>query len=370
MHKNTKLRLGAVASLAVAAIAFGALPAQADPSTPPFPTLAGVGSDTTQDVVGGLTTLSPTVVGSWNAVSSDPTITTITTKDGGPSFKRPNGSGDGVFALTQSATGSASNLYNNVNIAGQVDFARSSGGPSSAYPGSDLTYIPFATDAVTYAYNGASAFPTDVPLGTSATDTAVGGAFPFNLRNIYNCRVTTFSDAGGNDITIVPLIPQLGSGTRSFWLGQVGLTEATLPTCVTSRNNTVEEHDGRALVGSGDVMPYSIAQYIAQGRYSAITTSTVVERRGNSVLGKVATVSPFQLTGTTLTLNPSFPIKRTVYNVVQTSRLAETAIASTFVGSTSTVCSAAGQTIIKSYGFAVAPNCGVTTIAGGYRTAK
>jgi len=366
MHKNTKLRLGAVASLAVAAIAFGALPAQADPITPPFPTLAGVGSDTTQDVVGGLTTLSPTVVGSWNAVGSDPTITTITTKDGGPSFKRPNGSGDGVFALTQSATGSASNLYNNVNIAGQVDFARSSGGPSSAYPGSDLTYIPFATDAVTYAYNGASAFPTDVPLGDTTSD----GTVAFTLRNIYNCRVTTFSDAGGNDVTIVPLLPQSGSGTRSYWEGQTGLVDTALPTCVTSRNNSVEEHNGRALTGAGDIMPYSVAQYISQGRYSAITTSVVVERRGNAVLGKVGSKSPFLLSGTTLTLNPSFPIKRTVYNVVQTSRLAETAIASTFVGTTSTVCSGAGQTIIKSYGFAVASNCGATTIVGGYRTAK
>ena len=365
MHKNTKLRLGAVASLAIAAIAFGALPAQADPTTPPFPTLAGAGSDTTQDVVGGLTTLNPSVVGSWNAVGS----ATIQTKSGGPAFQRPNGSGDGVYALSMSA-GAGTGLYNSVNIAGQLDYARSSSGPSSTYPGSDLTYIPFATDAVTYAFNGASAFPTDVPLGTAATDTAVGGIFPFNLRNIYNCRVTTFSDASGNDVTIVPLIPQAGSGTRSFWLGQVGLTEATLPTCVTSRNNTVEEHDGRALTGNGDVMPYSIAQYIAQGRYSAITTATVVERRGNSVLGKVATVNPFQLTGTTLTLNSSFPIKRTVYNVVQTSRLAETAIASTFVGSTSTVCGTAGQAVIKSFGFAVASNCGATTIVGGYRTAK
>ena len=366
MHKNTKLRLGAVASLAVAAIAFGGLPAQADPITPPFPTLAGVGSDTTQDVVGGLTTLAPTVVGSWNAVGSSPTITTITTKAGGPAFKRPNGSGDGVFALSQSATGSASNLYNNVNIAGQVDFARSSAPPSSSYIGSDLTYIPFATDAVTYAYNGASAFPTDVPLGDTTSD----GTVAFTLRNIYNCRVTTFSDAGGNDVTIVPLLPQSGSGTRSYWEGQTGLVDTALPTCVTSRNNSVEEHNGRALTGAGDIMPYSVAQYISQGRYSAITTSVVVERRGNAVLGKVGSKSPFLLSGTTLTLNPSFPIKRTVYNVVQTSRLAETAIASTFVGTTSTVCSGAGQTIIKSYGFAVASNCGATTIVGGYRTAK
>ena len=361
MHKNTKLRLGAVASLAIAAIAFGALPAQADPTTPPFPTLAGAGSDTTQDVVTGLTTLAPTVVGSWNAVGS----ATIQTKSGGPAFQRPNGSGDGVYALSMSA-GAGTGLYNTVPIAGQLDYARSSSGPSSSYIGSDLTYIPFATDAVTYAYNGASTFPTDVALGDTTND----GAVAFTLRNIYNCRVTTFPDAAGNDVTIVPLLPQAGSGTRSYWEGQVGLTDSALPTCVTSRNNTVEEHDGRALTGAGDIMPYSIGQYIAQGRYSAITTSTVVERRGNAVLGKVGTKSPFSLTGTTLTLNATFPIKRTVYNVVQTSRLAETAIANTFVGGSSTVCGTAGQAVIKSYGFAVASNCGVTSIVGGYRTAK
>ncbi|MBC7596321.1 MAG: hypothetical protein H7288_20725 [Kineosporiaceae bacterium] len=363
MHKNTKLRLGAVASLAVAAIAFGALPAQADPTTPPFPTLAGVGSDTTQDVVGGLTTLAPTVVGSWNAVGSDPTITTITTKNGGLAFKRPNGSGDGVYALSMSA-GAGTGIYNNVNILGQLDYARSSSPPVGS--NSDLTYIPFATDAVSYAFNGASAFPTDVPLGDTTSD----GTVAFTLRNIYNCRVTSFSDAGGNDVTIAPLLPQAGSGTRSYWEKQTGLDDTKLPTCVTDRNGSVEEHNGTALTGTGDIMPYSIAQYIAQGRHSAIITSTVVERRGNAVLGKVGSVSPFLMSGTTLTLNPSFPIKRPVYNVVQTSRLAEPAIASTFVGSMSTVCSAAGQTIIKSYGFAVASNCGVTSIVGSYRLAK
>jgi len=366
MLRNTKLRLGAVASLAIAAMAFGAMPANADPVTPPFPTLAGAGSDTTQDVVTGVSTLAPIVIGNWDAVGG---AATIQTKLNGPFFQRPNGSGDGVFALSQSIQGSPTVLYNGQNIANQLDFARSSSDPSGTT--GVLTYIPFATDAVTYAYNGASTFPTDVPQGTTTSDSAVNGVFPFTLRNIYACRVVTFSDAAGNDVAIAPLIPQAGSGTRSYWLRQVGQTEATVTSggCVTSRNNSVQEHDGRALTGLGDIMPYSIGQYIAQGRHLAITTSAVVERRGNAVLGKVGTQNPFRLTGATLTLNPNFPIRRLVYNVVQTTRVTEAAIAATFVGPNSTFCNAAGVAMVQSYGFAAATNCGITTILGAYRTA-
>ena len=214
MHKNTKLRLGAVASLAIAAIAFGALPAQADPTTPPFPTLAGAGSDTTQDVVGGLTTLAPTVVGSWNAVGS----ATIQTKSGGPAFQRPNGSGDGVYALSMSA-GAGTGLYNSVNIAGQLDYARSSSGPSSSYVGSDLTYIPFAIDAVTsIAIHPVTGDVYVAGFSNSSTFPGTVGGAQENLAGAYKDRKYDFFIARLNS-SLTTLIQSTYLGGNAYESG-------------------------------------------------------------------------------------------------------------------------------------------------------
>mgnify|MGYP000647956224 CR=1 FL=1 len=375
MLTKTRLRLGAVASIAIGAMAFGAIPANADPAPGTFPPLVIVGSDTTQDVMAGLSTLNPTVLGSYDAFGGG----NIVTRSGGLSFKRPNGSGDGVFALSMSAAANTpvfGNLYNGVNILGQVDIARSSSRPSSSAnptPGTGvLTYIPFAIDAMSYAYNAASTFPSDVPLGTTTTDLPIAGTSParfaFTLRNIYNCRVTTYVDRGGNDRTIEPLIPQTGSGTRDYWRTTMGMP-STIPSCVSDLSNTVQEHDGRFLTGLHQIVGYSIAQYIAQGRHTQITQTVVQERKGNAVLGRVGTVNPFTLSGGTLTLNSAFPIQRQIFNVVETSRLGETAIAAALVGPTSTFCSAAGTAIINSYGFAADPtNCGSITLTSSYRT--
>lgn len=377
MQKNTKLRLGAVAAVAAAGMAFGTLPAAADPVG--YPPLIGVGSDTTQDVVAGLASVIPTL-GSFDATGSQ----TIRTRSAvSVEFNRPNGSSQGVYALSSSANNGTFPVGTSgatANISGQVDFARSSSGPSA---GSGLTYYPFAIDAVTYAVNVASTFPRDVALGYPNIvgvapnqvnlDLPVNGVYPFTLRNIYAGRVTSFVDGGGEDQAITPLLPQSGSGTRSFWIGQLGLTEAggASPTIATDRNGSVQEHNGNSITGPGDIVPFSIAQYIAQGNH-AITPTTVIERRGNVALGAIGSRSPFTLAQTTpgtgpyiLALNASFPVKRTVYNVVQTSRIAETQIAQTFVGPSSAVCQAAAT--IKAYGFAVHPTCGVG-VSGAFRT--
>jgi len=376
MLRKTKLRLGAVASLAVGAMAFGAIPANADPVAPnPFPTLAIVGSDTTQDVTTGIATLDAAVLGNWDAFGGGNIQTRAPGATVSP-FKRPNGSTDGLFALSMASPANTpvyGNLYNGVNILGEVDVARSSSRPS-ATPGTGvLTFIPFAIDAVSYAYNGVSTFPSDVPLGNATSDLPIVGSSParfaFTLRNIYNCRVTTYVDRGGNDRVIEPLIPQAGSGTRGYWITTMAMPASPFPACVSDLAGSVQEHDGRFLTGLHQIVPYSIAQYIAQGRHTQISTSVIQERRGNAVLGRVGTSNPFVLTGgTTLTLNPGFPIQRQVFNVVETTRLSESLIAGAFVGAGSTFCSAAAATIIQSYGFATdAANCGTTTLTGSYR---
>src|SRR5882672_1309493 len=121
----------------ITAIAIGlAGPAAADPSA--VTTLAGAGSDTTQDVLNAIATnIGPStgtkLVGSWDAT---PVHTDITPKSTAActNITRPNGSGEGVNALRRSlsATSTAAGLTHPVPLgSGCFDFARSSSGPGA-----------------------------------------------------------------------------------------------------------------------------------------------------------------------------------------------------------------------------------------------
>ncbi|MGV3731933.1 MAG: substrate-binding domain-containing protein [Microcella sp.] len=368
--KARNKRIGVIAAAAaIGALVFGvASPGLADPAGGTFKPIVGVGSDTTQDVVGGLASVIPEI-GRYNAGGG-----TIQVSDGGPTFNRPNGSTAGVQALSASVNDTGTRTWpasGGVSITGQIDFARSSSAPSGSFPGTQLTFIPFARDAVTFAVNAASDFPRDIPLGSSAQDSI--SPAPFTLRNIYRCTVTTYLDEDLNPVTIRPLIPQSGSGTRSFWIGALGLTEGTLGGCVTDLGNTVQEHSGAQVTGPGDIVPFSIAQYIAQGNYSTLPT-TVAERRFQVELGRIGTVKPvIPSVGGGVELNGNFPVSRLVFNVVETARITEgdpkydAQLAAAFVGTGSDVCQAS-STIVQ-YGFGtIGALCGnTTTYKQGFR---
>lgn len=365
MLKKNKLRLGVATAAAACALALTvtASPAFADPSG--FKTLSGVGSDTIQDVMNGMGS-QISAIGSYDAV--DPVTQAagglITTKSGGTPFIRPNGSGDGVKALSDSLQG-GTHLWNGVNILNQVDFARASSFQGAT--GTDLTYIPFAQDAVTYAVNAGSDFPRNIPVGSAAD-----AATKLSLYNIYHCIKTTYTDSGLNVVTINPLTPQAGSGTAKFWATTLGFSDAALPTCV-KRVNTdatpvaIEEHNGTAIDDAGDIVPFSIAQYLAQGNHASVASLysvNVNERRGNVVLGAINGQPAIREIGTKTVMNPAFPVTRQVFNVVGSSRLSDATIAATFVGSTSAVCSQTA--LIQAFGFSTIANCGDTTLGGAF----
>ncbi|MGW0941883.1 hypothetical protein ACWD4O_04920 [Streptomyces sp. NPDC002623] len=335
---NVKSRAQVGAAFGVAALGLGILaaPASADPgSTSDYRQLAGVGSDTTQYVMNGLgdviTNANGSVIASYDAT---PINTTITTKD--PATKpnctinRPNGSSAGITALNNDITAAT----------GCLDFARSSRGPADTST-ADLTFIPYAKDGVTYATDLGSTVPTNL------TKT--------QLASIYtNC---TYTDASNNVITVQPLLPQTGSGTRTFWLSAIGISESQVGACVTQG---IQEHDGTAITSGTQLMPYSIAQWIAQGKGYA----DVPNRRGESRLRGINGTTPTTGSGATIALNTLFDagFLRDVYNVVQSTRLGEAVIADTFVGSASKVC--ANPTTITNYGFGTVANCGATTLTG------
>ncbi|MFC9703703.1 substrate-binding domain-containing protein [Streptomyces sp. NPDC056943] len=322
MNVKSRARIGA--ALGVAALGLGvalAPAAQADPSPiTQYRTLAGVGSDTTQDVLNGLgdvvkNALGQKIIASWNATGT----ATVKTKATGCVINRPNGSSAGIDALRNAVDTNS----------GCLDFARSSRGPADI-TSTDLTWIPFAKDAVSWVKRSDSALPSDLTVA--------------QLKDIYDCNLTTL-----NGVALTPILPQANSGTRQFFLSSIGV--ATPGACV---QQGVQENDGTVLDTAGDIAPYSVAQYTAQEK------AVVTDRRGAAVLGSVGTVAP---RNADKSLNLSFPFTRDVYNVVPTSKLTNATIASTFVGSTSKVC-AAGTTIAN-YGFGtLGAGCGATTLTG------
>jgi ABC-type phosphate transport system substrate-binding protein len=306
MKIKKPLALGLVAGIALSTFAVAA-PAFADPVAGSY---VAVGSDTLDASMNALVngtsaTGSPvrilangSAIGSFDAFGS----ATIQAKSGGPYFTRPSGSGAGVNALIASVQGATFGSPA-VNIGGQVDIARSSSGPgANASATGKLTYVPYARDAVAYAYFGPSA-----DLGNLTTA---------QLKDLYTNGPTTI---GGTLVT--PLIPQASSGTRKFFLSAIGVsTDATctMSTCATS---TLPENDATVLT-AGTIIPFSAANWIAQANHVAQNT---IPASGNVALGAPNGVAAFTGTGTNLVPSATFynaaPYGRDTYLVVEFARV-------------------------------------------------
>ncbi len=324
-------RTRSTAALVAAAVVAGGLalasPASADP-TPAgtFRQLVGVGSDTTQDVLNALAgdtvngqsyagtavkSASGAGIASYDAIEpgTGSTTSTVQTRSGGPSFLRPNGSGKGRLALSEALTGDKYPDSSGVSIKGQVDFARSSSGPSTS--GTALTYIPFARDAVGVAVKGPG-------LDTLTVD---------QLHDIYSGTLTSV-----NGQTVHPRIPQSGSGTRKFFLSAIGLTDATLSPNIP----TVQENQGdAALTEDGALVPFSVGSWIAQNNGVAPDFSKTSAAAGGHLAavqlpGDTGATSPVTTVNGKLTPvggyyeNATFG--RDVYNVVPSRAIDPTSI--------------------------------------------
>ncbi|MGX9883680.1 hypothetical protein [Streptomyces sp. NPDC002276] len=325
MNVNSLRRAGVCTgalALVLGAVAAPA-PAHADPgSVTDYRQLAGVGSAASQDVMNALgdaiTNSSGKVVASWNATGSS----TITTKGTGTcTIPRPYLSDRGVYWLNVALDGST----------GCVDFARSSRGPNDTTT-TDLTFIPYAKDAVSWVKLNGSALPDSL---TTA-----------QLKRIYECTLTSL-----NGIPLTPILPESSSDVRAFFLTSIGVT--TPGSCVTYKNSTWE-NDGSVVDSAGDILPYSVPQYTAQ------ETFVVDDLRGDAVLGSVNGLDP---RNDDLTPNPDFPYLRNIFNVVPTANLSVPLIADTFVGTGSKICKLAAT--ITNYGFGtLGGDCGSTTLKG------
>ena len=359
------LTLGTVAAL-VGAVSVGlASPASADPVT----NYVAVGSDTTQDVIDQFAKdRSNGVVGSFDAINpvTKAAHEVIVPRDG-CSMTRPNGSGEGLNALRKSinqATSAAQLL--DPPEAGCVDFSRSSSGPGTLHgsPNGALQYVPFALDAVGTATGPATAVGPPDP----AVATAITQADAFTLAQVQAMYANCTPEAAGGvtydptgtvagDTPIHLYIPQPGSGTRTFWAGQMGIPDPNnLPSCVHDHSvldstEPIEEHDGTIYAQDANAFgPFSIAQWVAQKNHPT------VDRRHNAVLHQLNGVAALTAGGS---LNTAYPVKREVYNVALRTAITNGAggpgtdagLSALISGPNSRLCQDLGT--IVSFGFAV-----------------
>ena len=346
---------------AAATTAIFAGTALADPPAGYSPTItdrAGVGSDTTELVMNALTwgqdapTTNPPTSGfnstvaqtagwydSWNATGS----ATIATKPGCPTVNRADGSSAGISALVNSGVSTVD------NVTPCIDYARSSRGPKADGTdvdknGNPLFFEPFAQDVLQYASSAPTTSFPSVPATNAPQNLTVA-----QLKTIYTTVGITWTAVGGTSTDVIQkVIPQAGSGTRSFFEGQLGITDAQLASDVI----TVQEHDPAPIRANADrVGPFSDARF-----------THVDSDQGIQLDGPVTAPTGFTAT-------------REIYNVVKldpnTLQIPAylQALFGDGSGTVSTgsnwICSSAAQTIITSEGFINLPNgtnagdCGV-----------
>jgi ABC-type phosphate transport system substrate-binding protein len=298
-----KTLAGAVAAaLAGSAIALsaGAASAATDPDDPSFTPIAadliGVGSDTSQHAM-------HLFAEAWtaDAASGDPRIASFAATGGGnitlPSgdIPRPNGSGDGKAKLF----GPGENP--------DVDFARSSSANSTDETNAGLQAFPFALDTLVMAVSG------------NVTSHAPTALTPAQIVSIYKGDTTNWSEVGGTSGTIVPEIPQNGSGTRKFFEAQLKAMNGGVAVTLGGDVVEVQEHDPSTIQNNADaIAPFS------EGRAG--------------------------LVGTALRVETGWSADRALYNVVRGADVSLPLIQAAF-GSDGALCSTDSRDLIEQAGF-------------------
>ncbi|PKH37744.1 Ig-like domain (group 3) [Nocardioides alpinus] len=324
MSVRRLLAVVAATSLAATALAVAA-PAQADPSfLPDADDIVGAGSDTSMYALTYLADGNGGVAGYnaggaaqrlvsfdanvFNATGAQTNSTTVVLRAGTTAITRPNGSGAGKNLLYGAG--------NNAN----VNFARSSSGNNANETAANLQAFPFAKDTLAMATATASNAPATLT--------------PAQIVSIYKGEVTNWSQVGGAAGVIKPLIPQTGSGTRSFFVAELKSMNGGVDVSLAGTVTPVQEHDDAAIKADPNaVAPFSVG------------------RAG--LLG-------------TLRIEQGWSAARALYNVVRPADAASSWAQGMF-GPTGFVCSPAATSLILDAGFeqllasSQGGKCGVAT---------
>ena len=303
MHARKFLVAAATGAVTLSVLTFTAGPASAavdpddTPGTPVAADLVGVGSDTSQHAIflaaQGYNGQTPAPV---NKVFTYAATGGGTVPIPGGDIGRPNGSGAGKALL-----------YGGGNDT-DVDFARSSSPNNTTENGAGLQAFPFALDTLVMTVSGNVA--SNAPTGLTNAQ----------LLDIYKGNVTNWSQIpGGGTGTIKPLIPQNGSGTRSFFLAQLKALNSNVDVVLGAAVTEVQEHDPTPIQGDANaIAPFS------KGRAG--------------------------LSGTALRVETGFSADRALYNVVRGTDIASPDVLA-FMGDTGYLCSDKATAAIEAAGF-------------------
>ncbi len=291
--------IAATLTASVVALSAGPAAAAVDPDdttfTPTAADLIGVGSDTSQHAL-------KLFADAWNTSGRAPVkLATYAATGGGQitlpggAINRPNGSGAGKALLY----GTGNNL--------DVDFARSSSQQNAAETQAGLQSFPFALDTLVMAVSG------------SVTSHAPASLTEAQIVGIYKGDIKNWSEVGGAAGVIKPMIPQTGSGTRSFFTAQLQRMNGGAPVSLAASVTEVQEHEDDPIKGDADaIAPFS------EGRAG--------------------------LTPGTLRLEQGFSAKRALYNVVRGTDLGNALIQGAF-GEDGALCSTEVRPLIEAAGF-------------------
>jgi ABC-type phosphate transport system substrate-binding protein len=401
-----------VAALAVAAGTAGvaSLTALSGPSAqadPLFTTAeVGVGADVTQDVYQAYSGASApdTTTTQWftplHSLAADNNVTIvsfdafpsdgstvnpgcITTKTGGPSFDRPNSTTAGLAALNDLVTGtgfentSASCTGTPVSLSGQINFARAA--RSEKVAGTNLTFIPFARDAVAYMY-----------LSPNNSDTALGTLTTAQLKGLYSGTITTI---GGD--TIDPCLTITGSSPRSNLESAIGVSDSVAePIAKGAGCDQIQQNSGNAfytfasaLTGNtAAIIPISAGDWIGQANGFSVDESNLA-RAGGVALGAVNDNGtnlglPYTVSGSTLVPSTTYyqdsSYGYNIFTVVPTRNLSGFGLdvnlvdmfdnTATLPANNAEICQTAYQTTAHDFGFdsltSSEGSCGSTSVEG------
>jgi ABC-type phosphate transport system substrate-binding protein len=305
-------------------------PVPGSPGTPPAgktpaQIYAAVGADAFAELTNNFATkyntqgTPPTnVLASYDAVNPVTAAAgeNILTKPG-CTIARPNGANAGVTAIKLNQKSDAAAGGDGTSFC--IDFVRSSRA-KAATGESGLTFYAQSRDAVSYATIGNAYAP-------------VGALSTAQLKDIFECTTTDWSQVGGQAGPIHVYLPPASAATLTFFLQAIGssLTNVSTGCTGTGRLFDTQQNDGRSMNGDPlGIAPYAVTKWAAQDNEAL----GIADNRGGAVIGLVNTATP-PTTTTTLgpntyrVLNPAFTdgasasFGRLFFNVVRNDAPAE-----------------------------------------------
>ncbi len=299
----------------------------------------------------------------------------VTTKFGGPSFDRPNSTTNGIAALLAAINGtgwentSASCTNAEVNVTGQIDFARAARGPKTT--GTTLTFVPYGRDGVAYLY-------------FDHGDNDINSLTTAQLKSIYSS--STGSTTIGGD-SVEGCLTITGSSPRSNLETAIGVSDTVAEAeAVQDGCDQIQQNSGNAFynfasslpAGTDAIIPISTGDWIAQANGFAVDESANARSNGLDlgIVSDVSSSKPYSGTPGSEVPNSTYyqsAYGYDLYTVLPTSKLSgvleDHGLVSLFVGSGSSLCATSFQNQMHSdFGFDLLTGsegtCGSTTTTG------